>query len=385
MKQSMRSAQTSTMPGMAAALLVVGSLVSAAQERAAARPFPAGEALFHRDPRWLGADAALSVPLDGEQTLWLFGDTFVATSEAHRRSESRMVRNTLALQTGLDPGSATMEFRWGRAEDGAPASFFPERAEAWYWPGHGVRVEKALVVFLFTLVATPGEGLGFDGAGYALARIEDVSAPLASWKPVILDAPPLPFDALPATAVVREGEHVVALAIRQHGVHAGALVRWPAVTLATGSLAGAEWWDGERWTPEAELGPRGPAFVLDDAGAECSLHRDASGRYVHVASYGFGASTIGLRSAPALTGPWSVPTTIYRPPESDAPRPFVYAAKAHPELSGPQGELLVTYATNSFEFADLFTPAGERGLYWPRVVAVPLELVPAIASGSRAR
>lgn len=62
---------------------------------------------------------------------------------------------------------------------------------------------------------------------------------------------------------------------------------------------------------------------------------------------------------------------VYRPPESDFPQPFVYAAKAHPELSGPRaGDFLVTYATNSFEFGDLFTPQGVQALYWPQFVVV---------------
>ena len=62
---------------------------------------------------------------------------------------------------------------------------------------------------------------------------------------------------------------------------------------------------------------------------------------------------------------------MYRPPESNGPRPFVYAAKAHPELVGPEAaDLVVTYATNSFEFDDLFTPQGARALYWPRFVLV---------------
>ena len=59
--------------------------------------------------------------------------------------------------------------------------------------------------------------------------------------------------------------------------------------------------------------------------------------------------------------------------ESDGPRPFVYAAKAHPELSGPEpDDFVVTYATNSFEFGDLFTPDGAKSLYWPRFVAVKI-------------
>ncbi|MBI4879772.1 MAG: hypothetical protein HY812_08960 [Planctomycetes bacterium] len=136
----------------------------------------------------------------------------------------------------------------------------------------------------------------------------------------------------------------------------------------------AEWWVGEGRgrVPGAELGAGGPAFVLDDAGSECSLHWDArAGCFVHVASHGFGATAIGLRTAPAPTGPWSAPGAVCRPPESDGPRPFVYAAKAHPELAGPDpGDLVVTYATYSFEFGDLLTAGGEQSLYWPWFVLV---------------
>ncbi len=338
---------------------------------------PAADALFHQDPRWLGADAALSIPLAADRTLWLFGDTFVATSAARVRNESTMVRNSVAVQRGLDPLDATMEFAWGAEKNGVPTSFFAEDGERWYWPGHGARLDdvpgRPLVVFLFVLVGTPGVGLGFAPDGAALAVIDQPDRPLAEWRPRIVPIPRCAFDALPATAVVRDGPFVVGLAIRQAGVHAGTLVRHRADALARGDVSGAQWWAGDArdWIEESALGVGGPAFVIDDAGAECSLHRDARGRFVHVASYGFGASTIGLRTAPALTGPWTAPVTVFRPPESDAPRPFVYAAKAHPELdAGAPGALLVTYASNAFEFGDLFTESGRRDLYWPRFVRI---------------
>lgn len=348
-------------------------LLAAAATQTAARAFPEGERLFRADPRWLGADAALTIPLDERRTLWLFGDTFVATSDAHRRAESEMVRNTVADQTGMDPRGAAIEFGWKRGADGSPTSFFPERGERWYWPGHGIRLAGGpLLVFLYELAATPGAGLGFAVRGWALARIDAPDESLERWELRVVEGPALPFDALPATAVLEEDERIVALAIRQEGVHAGALVRWPAGALLAGELDTGEWWSGAAWVAADELGPSGPAFVLDDAGAECSLHRDGrSGRWVHVASYGFGATTIGVRTAPAITGPWSAPVTVHRPVESDGPRPFVYAAKAHPELLGPaEGDLLVTYAANSFEFGDLFTPEGERDLYWPLPIPI---------------
>lgn len=342
----------------------------------AARLFPEAETLFHREPRWLGADAAITVPLGGERTLWLFGDTFVATSERLTRRESTMVRNTIALQTGLDPLRAEIGFHWATAPDGRPASYFPERDLTWYWPGGGVRLAAGpLLIFLYTLEAAPGRGLGFQSAGFALAIIDDPSEPVPDWKPRIHVGGEPGFDALPATAVVEQGEHTVALAIRQDGIHAGALVRYPSTALARGDFVGAEWWAGPElgWKRESELPAGGPVFVLDDAGAECSLHFDrSSGRYVHVASYGFGSTTIGLRTAPELTGPWTPPRTIYRPPESGLERPFVYAAKAHPELETPGG-LLVTYAVNCFDFSGLLAAEGERALYWPRAVLVSLD------------
>lgn len=341
------------------------------------RAFPEAEGLFHQDPRWLGADAALSVPLGEGRTVWLFGDTFIATSDAHARVESKLVRNTVAIQTGVDPRVASMTFHWRQDSDNSPAAFFPKSGPHWYWPGHGIRLaEGPLVIFLYAMVATGDEIFNFKTDGYTIVVIDNPDDSPALWNLRMANSPPSSFDAVPGTAVVREGAYIVALAIRQAGVHTGALVRYPTDLLVQGDVTHAEWWAGEAhgWVPEAALGTAGPTFVLADAGAEGSLHWDErSGSFIHIASYGFGASTIGLRTAPALTGPWSSPIVVYRPPESKGPRPFVYAAKAHPELVGPNAaDLIITYATNSFDFGDLFMPQGEQSLYWPRFILVPI-------------
>ncbi|KFL37417.1 hypothetical protein N788_09495 [Arenimonas donghaensis DSM 18148 = HO3-R19] len=231
-----------------------------------------------------------------------------------------------------------------------------------------------LLVFLFRMVETPGRDLGFAARGYALAIVANPRDSAGAWRVRIVDAPPAPFDAAPATAVVHEQGYVVALAIRQQGTHAGALVRYRPRHLVMGDLAGAEWWAGvdRGWVREPALGPDGPAWVMDDAGAEASVHRDAcTGRYVHVASYGFGDTEIGMRDAPALVGPWSKPRRVYRPPESDRPDAFVYAAKAHPWLGGPDEGAAVTYATNRFRFEDLVEGPGAYDTYWPRVLRMP--------------
>jgi hypothetical protein len=335
--------------------------------------FDAAEALFRQNPEWLGTDGANSTPLGDDRIFWSFEDTFIATSEAHSRQHSTMIRNCVAIQTGNDPITAKMSFYWGQDADDSPASFFPEDGEIWYWTGGAIRLDEGpLISFLYRIKSTPGLGLGFANAGYALAIITNPDQPPSAWEPVIINAGQSAFDAVPATALVREGNYVVGLALKQEGVHAGALVRYLSSSLAVGNIDNPQWWAGSirGWVSEHDLGPAGPVFVIDDAGAESSLHWDQRTQtFIHIATYGFGAATIGMRTAPALIGPWSNQVQIYCPPESDGPQPFVYGAIAHPELKGPNpDDLIVTYATNSFEFADMFTEYGSKHLYWPRVI-----------------
>ena len=332
----------------------------------------AADQAFHREPRWLGGDAVYSVDLGDARTLWLFGDSFIATSPALSRTASTMVRNSVAVMTGTDLLTASMEFAW---RDGAPpTSFFPERGDRWSWPGGGVRgPDGSLLVFLSELRATPGEGLGFAVAGWRAVRVADPSGPPSAWT--ITDALTAPApggdDTIVGACVAVDGDHLVALAI-DDGDHDGRLVRWPLATIATGDLRAAAWWDGTAWVEQAALTAT-PPVVLPDAPTECSLHRDAaSGRWVHTASRGFGATTLAIRTAARLEGPWSGPTDVFTPPESSVDDAFVYAGKAHPHLRGPTGGVVATYADNSFTFADLFDPARADTLYWPHVAELTL-------------
>lgn len=355
-------------------LLVNLPFITSAQTHAG-YAFEEAEALFRQNPEWLGTDGANSTPLGNGRIFWSFEDTFIATSEAHSRQQSTMVRNSVAIQTGNNPLTAEMSFYWGKTANGKPASFFPEDGETWYWTGGAIRLDEGpLISFLHRIKSTPGVGLGFASSGYALAIIRNPDEPPTAWEPVIINAEKSAFDALPATAIVRDGNYIVGLALKQQGTHAGALVRYLSSSLAAGDISNPQWWTGPKtgWVSEQDIGSTGPVFVINDAGAESSIHWDERTRsFIHIATYGFGAATIGMRTAQSLTGPWGDPVEIYRPPESDGPQPFVYSAIAHPELEGSDpGDLIVTYATNSFEFGDMFTEHGSEHLYWPRVVTV---------------
>jgi hypothetical protein len=324
---------------------------------------------FHADPRWLGGDGAYTIDLRDGRVLWLFGDSFIATSDARVRTESTMVRNSVAVMDGLDLATAPMTFAW--REGSPPTSFFPEAGDHWFWPADGARIDNApLLVFLGEVRATPNEGLGFASAGYRAVRVADPSGAPASWTLEPVATVPAPHDptASIACSTVDDG-YLVAL-VSDTDAHHLRLARWPLDAVAAGDLSEPWWWVDDQWTPQSALA-HPPSIVIDDGSSECSLHRQGR-TWIYVASQGFGASTIIVRDALAVTGPWEDPVTVFTPPESSAPDAFVYAGKGHPVVVSPGMGLVVTYADNSFTFGDLFDPARAATLYWPHVAEIVL-------------
>jgi hypothetical protein len=330
----------------------------------------AEDAVFQQDPVWLGADAAYTIDQGDGRVLWLFGDSFIATSAADSRSQSTMVRNSVAVMTGHDLLSEPMQFAWTGSSP--PDSFVAENGSNWFWPADGVRTAQGpLVMFFNEQRATPNQGLGFASVGYHAVFVADPSGPPAGW--VLTDAPvqSAPYDAtasVACSAVDPTADALVAL-LTDAGSH-GRLARWPMASVATGDLSAPVWWDGKAWTSDGS----DPAVVIDDAPTECSLSQLGDGTWLHVSSHGFGATTIAIRTAPRIEGPWSDPGDVFDPPESQVPNAFVYAGKGHPTLTthAPGASLVVTYANNSFTFSDLFTPANADTLYWPHVAELTL-------------
>lgn len=345
---------------------VVAPAGEGAWPEARAEAWPEADDLFRRDPRWRGGDAALSIDLGGERVLWLFGDSFVAAGEGEpARARSVMVRNSVAVQHGRDPANARIRFHWREGPDGAPRSFFPEEdGGAWFWPAHGSRSGGALTIFLHRIEPDGSGPLGFRSTGWRAVRIDDPDADPSRWTPRALAAPETDAHGVVGAAVVADAQHVYALGVHEPGDHAGWLARWTRRDFDAGDLTRPEYWRGRA----LGFGAGAPAVVLDAGATEMSVSALASGRgFVQVQSHGFGVGAIALRFAPALTGPWSAPREVFRPPEAVTRGVLCYAGKAHPELVG--ADLVVTYACNATDPTALLA---DETLYYPRFVRVAL-------------
>jgi hypothetical protein len=320
--------------------------------------WPQADVLFRRDPRWLGSDGAYSLQLRDGRILWLFGDTVVephppyVRTRAYLKAHAAFLRNTIAIERGSDPTTASLRFYW-RSRGRHSSSFFPEQGAYWYWPADAVQIDRSLVVFLDRLTTNPKgtPGWNFQGASWRIAVVTDDSGDPMGWR-VRIVAPPARFVGSldPGEAVTRVGRWVASLAVPERGGlrTPGYLVRWPARELARGRLASAEWWAGNRgWIRTDNRKHLAPVMADVEGGDSLTFDRKV-GRWIMVGSYGFGATTIVVAFAPRIEGPWSRHRFAYRPPESKLPKANVYAAKGHPELTG--ADLPVTYSTAAYPY-----------------------------------
>jgi hypothetical protein len=322
--------------------------------------WPEADRLFRSDPRWLGGDAAYSVDLGEGRVLWMFGDSFVATKAGLTRRQSAFIRNSVAIQTGYDPSHAAMKF-YSVVRRGKPFDFAPPDGENWLWPLHGIRLGNRLLLFYARMARDRSrDSLGFQSVGWNAFFVDNPDTEPSKWK---LRSARTQGKMLIGASVIRQGEYVYAFVL-QDVEHDAYLLRWAVSEAAEGRLFSPQWWCGVGggWRTD----PSSRQMVIRDAGSEFSVQSDPHGGFIEVNTNGFGATSIVMRRATCLEGPWGEPRTLYRPPESDGPEPFVYAGKAHPELLG--ADLVVTYVANGSD--DRL--ATDMSIYYPRIVRVDL-------------
>lgn len=223
-----------------------------------------------------------------------------------------------------------------------------------------------LLVFLWRMKPTTADPIGFVVDRPEARLVTNPDDDPAAWRMMPVAVPANPWGVFLGTgAVVVENGYLHALSCVEPGSHDVYAARWPVDAVKKGQLGDPEWATGAgTWTAQSKL--TGVPLRLFSAGhTEFSVHFDAATRqYVQIQATGFPGDLV-LRTAAALTGPWSPPRAVYHPPELSRSGVFTYAGKAHPELRSPAlgNRVAVTYASNS---SDFFSLVRDMGLYYPR-------------------
>jgi len=321
-------------------------------------PMPQYDALFTRDTGWTGADGAYSVAMSDTVTLWLYMDTWIGRIINQRHEDAAMVSNTIALQTGKNPSSASVSFFWQMTEDGRPTAFIkPAEGVGEFWIFHSVVTDGQLYLFLKQII---------EGGRYIatwLGKVENPQDEPPHWRVKQYRVPfgrySMKGDLSFGSAVMRDGDLVYV-----YGYAEQADTRQMTVSRATADHMADfnEWrfWTGTDWVADANQS----AGLFQGLACEYSVSfQPALKKYVVVYTDGGMSADIVMRVSDTPVGPWSEPCVLYTCPEPRWHKTyFCYAGKGHPEISGPD-ELIVTYVCNSSDFARM---AGDARIYRPR-------------------
>ena len=212
-------------------------------------PWPQADRLFHSDPLWLGGDGAFSVDLGNGRVLWLFGDSFIAHKVGDKRPACNMVRNSLAIESGYDPSTASIKFYW-RKQNGEAQSFFPSNEGEWLWPLHGIRLGRQLLLFYNVIRADSSPGsLGFRGLRATAFVVDNCGAPPDQWRYREVAVPQNNWTITLGVAVLRRDAFLYVFGFDEPK-HDICVVRMPVTAAQGGDLLQLEWWsatDGT-WT-----------------------------------------------------------------------------------------------------------------------------------------
>jgi len=356
--------------------LLMGVTVLATQAQGAdwtSQTLPQYDRLFHQTNGWIGADGDFTVALTNDLTLWLFSDTFIGQVRDGHRLHAAMIHNSVAWQHGVDPARARVEFFYGRSSEGKPASLItPVDGQGWFWLADGMMAQGKMVLLLPQFERTDNQTVfGFRQIGAWLGEVSNPLAPPDQWQ---MTQTKIPFARFGAgenrsfgSAMLATNGFLYIYGTREHTNAAKQMILARAPDKDLGKFAAWQFrvHDGWRTNVEAAID------LCDGMAAEFSVSWLASAqRYVLICTENGLSEKIMARTAPEPWGPWSSPTVIYRCPEAKWDKQiFCYAAKAHPMLSSATHELVITYAANSFDLAQVLTDAR---LYWPRFVRVKL-------------
>lgn len=345
--------------------------------------------LFRRYEGWTGGDGIYAIPLSGYEgpgkahetkTLFVFSDTFIGQvdRETAKRSDFRMVNNTLALLDGAEPDDSRIRFIWGKNGDESLSSVFAPRTpetrdkKCWYWLQDGVFLNRNIYILPMVIESNPagGEGFGFKISGLGMLKIPVGPDGLELQNHTQVDAPffhvnehrTLYFGAgiMPNTAEAGAPEpdgYVYVYGRYERGEVKLAVARVKAEDFEDFS----EWrfWNGKAWSDDindtAPLGRGGPELSVTPVETG-----PLAGKYLMVSMHV--EQDLYIRIGESPVGPFGPRINIYHTKEPDAGQKiYTYNAKAHPSLSEPD-VWLISYNVNTtgwqnhIENGDIYRP-----------------------------
>jgi hypothetical protein len=326
---------------------------------------------------WFGGDGEISVPLRPEVTLWMFGDSLVGGKNTVSRKDSIMIANTVALMRCSSEGESNIQYYWNNAGTSHPEPIFQSFTGRYkYWPQDAFMVGNDLYAVLakigLRIGAAPDELFNFTHLGLTLAKIADpCSTSPDRWKIQLFPWSQI-FGLQEWSLGVVDGNYLYFFVHNDKQEKSMARIPIDYIEQPEGHI--------EHLTEEGGWKVNTPAeqrriMFTGDAGNSISYYKDLK-EWIMVCGPGYLTNKIRIRTAPKLTGPWSLEKVVYECPEQTPGSSeydkdnFCYEARAHSQFYDRENrKLLITYDCNVSDYSKLISNTDK---YTARVIRIRL-------------
>jgi hypothetical protein len=294
-----------------------------------------------------GADGGISVSAGG-RTYWLFGDTLLLP-----QSGKQIEQNAIAWSDGTDPSGCPKLTYY--TQNGSAAPFIAKDGSLTVWPSGPWPVDGHTFDFYTVYVYGSGPYAYWIGE-IGLAQIDVTTMQVTTLARRLFDTSTgFPSQVIGAQPVKVESDGMLRVVLESLD-HTELLARVAPADVAHSNAY--EFWDGSGWSKSAA--DAAPLWQLprpqDDVQKLAAFENGASiawnqalGRYVAVLNTGF--SSIGVRTAARLEGPWSDPVPLVDCLTFALPAvPTCYSPVQHPELAGEDGLRLFVTVTRMQQY-----------------------------------
>jgi hypothetical protein len=340
--------------------------------------------VFKRSKGWFGGDGIYTIPMNGkehtisgssDQSIIIFSDSMIGELKENTiKPGEKMVHNAFAILKGNQPKPESINFYWNKNKDAeAESVFVPKTPKTengdYYWLGDGfVNSEGngALYIFGYRVRTLSSEAFGFKEVGNTLIRLNVEESP--TFKNIHQKDTPFYLSDVGGiyvntkSAGARDADGYIYV----YGVK-GQQKNLMVARVAPGDVENYnrwQFWDGANWVAHMSEA----AHVTSNVSNELSVSQLADGRYALIFQVDGMSTTIGMRLANNLTGPWGPIIKLWDCKDDLIKKSFVvYNAKAHPNLSAAN-ELLISYNINSVDFVNDLKIHPQ--LYRPRFIRV---------------
>ncbi len=329
---------------------------------------------------WLGSDCAYSLPLTKNRVLWLFGDTFINNkgTDLKTRQNSDFINNSIAIQTSeLVDTNNPLTFFWNNKKDQTQSFFINSAFPGFLWPLSAIIVSNKLYVFTVRVVQSDStKAFGFEQTGNEIICIENPNDNPDNWKMDIFKLPWQQHQISFVSYLLKSDDYLYIYGYRRDGKNLFKSLKLYIARINlkhTGNLFDISRWEylegvTGKWSEDiAGIKP-----VFSNSNTEFSVsYLSKFNKYVFIGNSYEPPNAISIRFSDTPYGPFTKPEIIYYCPEAKwNPDYFCYAAKAHPELSDGENDLVITYMTNSKKLQECIN---DMRIYYPRFLRILFE------------